>query len=106
MSILLPCDLATWPSVTSYLSVLASGLENIQDVIVILLHLHDLSNIAILDTSPVRPHNDELFDELFQVIEHQFSTEDRHRFLSKTLPCMAKYAAALPQLRSFISKTY
>ena len=41
MAILLPCDLSTWPSVMSYLKVLASGLDTIHDAIVIFLQIHD-----------------------------------------------------------------
>lgn len=99
MGILLPCDLSTWPSVTSYLSVLASGLDSVQDAIVILLQIHDLCNVAILNNDDVRDHNEHMFDHLYEVIEHQFSPEDRQRFLKKTLPCIAKFAEALPQLR-------
>ena len=99
MSILLPCDLSTWPSVTSYLNVLASGLDTVQDVIVILLQIHDLCNVAILNEEDARFHDNHMFDHLFEVIENQFSPVDRERFLKKTLPCMARYAAALPQLR-------
>jgi hypothetical protein len=40
-----------------------------------------------------------MFDHLFQVIEHQFSPEDKERFLKKTLPCLARYAIALPDLK-------
>ena len=49
MGILLPCDLSTWPSVVSYLNVLTSGLDSIQDVIVVLLQIHDLCNISIFN---------------------------------------------------------
>lgn len=97
MPILLPCDLATWPSVVSYLNVIASGLDTVQDVIVILLQIHDLCNVSVFDET--REHNEHIFDHLFEVIEHQFSPEDRQRFLKKTLPCIARYASALPELK-------
>ena len=99
MSILLPCDLATWPSVTSYLEVLASGLDSVQDVVVTLLQIHNLCNIAILNEDDSRPHDDQMFGHLFEVVENQFTNEDRERFLRKNLPCIAKCAAALPQLK-------
>ena len=46
-----------------------------------------------------RNHDENMFDHLFQVIEHQFSPEDKERFLKKTLPCLARYAIALPDLK-------
>ncbi len=95
----MPCDLTTWSSVTSYLNVLASGLDNIHDVIVVFLQIHDLCNVAILDENDAREHNEHMFDHLYEVIEHQFSPGDRERFLKKTLPCIARCAAALPDLR-------
>ena len=101
MSIILPCDLATWPSVTSYMEVLASGLDSVQDVIVTLLQIHDLCNVALLKTDNARHHDESMFDTLFDVIENQFSPVDRIRFLKKTLPCIVKYAGALPDLRYF-----
>ena len=92
MGILLPCDLSTWPSVVSYLNVLASGLDTIQDVIVVLLQIHDLCNISIFnDEEELRHHDEHMFDHLYEVIEHQFSLQDRERFLKKTLPCLARY---------------
>ena len=100
MAILLPCDLSTWPSVMSYLKVLASGLDTIHDAIVIFLQIHDLCNIAILHPEDARIHNDQMFDHLYEVIENQFSEEDKKRFLKKTLPCIAKFAASLPTLKS------
>ena len=99
MSILLPCELATWPSVTSFMEVLASGLDSVQDVVVTLLQIHDLCNVPLLNPEDARPHDEAMFDALFDVIENQFSPDDRNRFLKKTLPCIVKYAAALPQLR-------
>ena len=93
MGILLPCDLSTWPSVVSYLNVLASGLDSIQDVIVVLLQIHDLCNVDIFnDEDGARDHNENMFDHLYQVIETQFSPEDQERFLKKTLPCLARYS--------------
>ena len=100
MAILLPSDLSTWPSVISYLKVLASGLDTIHDVIVILLQIHDLCNIAILHPEDARPHNEQMFDHLYEVIENQFSEEDKERFLKKTLPCIARFAAALPNVKT------
>ena len=99
MSILLPCELSTWSSVTSYLEVLASGLDSVQDVMVAMLQIHDLCNVAILNPEDARPHDECMFDEFYEVIQHQFTDQDRTRFLKKTLPCIAKYAGALPELK-------
>ena len=75
MSILLPCELSTWSSVTSYLEVLTSGLDSVQDVMVALLQIHDLCNVAILNPEDARPHDECMFDEFYEVIEHQFTDQ-------------------------------
>ncbi len=99
LKVLLPCDLSTWPPVSQYLSVLASGLDSIQDAIVVFLQIHDLCNVPVLSNTPARRHDEHIFDELLTVIDRQFPPQDRERFLKKTLPCIARYAGALPQLQ-------
>ena len=91
--IVLPCDLQTWSLVQEYLVVLQSGVTA-EEMIVAMLRIYDICNISPNasenETDEKKIVDDHMFDDLKEVVESRFSPREAHRFLSRTLPCMAR----------------
>ena len=91
--IVLPCDLQTWSLVQEYLVVLQSGVTA-EEMIVAMLRIYDICNISPNasenETDENKVVDDHMFDDLKEVVETRFSSREAHRFLSRTLPCMAR----------------
>ena len=102
--VVLPCDLPTWSLVQEYLVVLQSAELTSEEMIVAMLRIYDICNISSHPDLPNEKDNnhsadddegsnsvdDHLFDDLKQVVEKHFSSRESQRFLSRTLPCMAR----------------
>ena len=92
--VVLPCDLPTWSMVQEYLVVLQSGVTS-EEMIVAMLRIYDICNVSPnaseYEDSEITSLDDHMFDDFKQVIEAGFSSRERERFLSRTLPCMARY---------------
>ena len=73
----------------------------IEEVGIALLRIYDICNVAPSSGSgDGRPETDDtMFDSFTALVGTQFSPRERNRFLSRTLPCMARYALALSELR-------
>ena len=93
--VVLPCDLPTWSMVQEYLVVVQAGVTS-EEMIVAMLRIYDICNISgnISEEREASDVDDHKFDDFKQVIENGFSSRERERFLSRTLPCMARYVAA------------
>ena len=92
--VVLPCDLPTWSMVQEYLVVLQAGVTS-EEMIVAMLRIYDICNISARPSEEEEDGSssvdDHIFDDLKKVIEQGFSARERERFLSRTLPCMARY---------------
>ena len=88
----LPCDLPTWSMVQEYLVVVQAGVTS-EEMIVAMLRIYDICNVSphVSDEGQQSGVDDHKFDDFKQVIENGFSSRERERFLSRTLPCMARY---------------
>ena len=88
----LPCDLPTWNMVQEYLVVVQAGVTS-EEMIVAMLRIYDICNVSphVSDEGQQSGVDDHIFDDFKQVIENGFSPRERERFLSRTLPCMARY---------------
>ena len=78
-----------------------SGDVTIEEVGIALLRIYDICNLAPSSGSGdgrCGP-DDTMFDSFTALVGTQFSPRERSRFLSRTLPCMARYALALSELR-------
>ena len=93
--VVLPCDLPTWSMVQEYLVVVQAGVTS-EEMIVAMLRIYDICNISanISEEGEASGVDDHKFDDFKQVIENGFSSRERERFLSRTLPCMARYVVA------------
>ena len=91
--VVLPCDLPIWSLVQEYLVVLQAGVTT-EEMIVAMLRIYDICNISPNATEnedvEITELDDRMFDDLKEVIETQFSAREAERFLSRTLPCMAR----------------
>ena len=99
ISAILPCDLPLWPKAQELLVSLQSS-TTMDQVADCMIKLHALCNVA----SDVNFKEDESEFEreirIFQfIVENQFTAEERERFMSRTLPCMARFAVSLAELR-------
>ena len=76
---------------------------SLDEMVIALLRIYDICNIAPSSgTGDGRSGNDideTTFDSLSCLIGGQFSPQERTRFLTRTLPCMARYALALGELK-------
>ena len=92
--VVLPCDLPTWSMVQEYLVVLQAGVTS-EEMIVAMLRIYDICNVSPNasenEDAEITNLDDHMFDDFKQVIEAGFSSRERERFLSRTLPCMARY---------------
>ena len=92
--VVLPCDLPTWSMVQEYLVVLQAGVTS-EEMIVAMLRIYDICNVSPNasenEDAEITNLDDHMFDDFKQVIESGFSSRERERFLSRTLPCMARY---------------
>ena len=91
--IVLPCDLPTWSMVQEYLVVLQAGVTS-EEMIVAMLRIYDICNISTNasenEDSEITDLDDHKFDDFKAVIETGLSSRERERFLTRTLPCMAR----------------
>ena len=91
--IVLPCDLPIWSLVQEYLVVLQAGVTT-EEMIVAMLRIYDICNISPNATEneddKIILLDDHMFDDFKEVIETRFSSREAERFLSRTLPCMAR----------------
>ena len=97
--VILPCDLPLWPNAQELLAKL-QRVAYISEAIDLMLELHKLCNIAAFDEDK----EDEVLIQkelrTFQfIIERQFTENERDRFLSRTLPCLARFAVSLKELK-------
>lgn len=106
MEVTLPCDLPTWEAVQEYLMVLQSGDITVEEMIVAMLRIYDICNIkpgsgdgTATACVEIGELDESIFDNFREVVENSFSPRERERFMSRTLPCMARYAIALKELK-------
>lgn len=90
--IVLPCDLPTWSMVQEYLVVVQAGVTS-EEMIVAMLRIYDICNISpdASEEGDATGLDDHKFDDFKEVVENGFSARERERFLTRTLPCMARY---------------
>ena len=90
--IVLPCDLPTWSMVQEYLVVVQAGVTS-EEMIVAMLRIYDICNISpdASEEGDATGLDDHKFDDFKKVVEDGFSARERERFLTRTLPCMARY---------------
>ena len=100
--LVLPSDLSTWTAVQEYLMILQAGDVTPDEMVVAMLRIYDICNVAPASGNgdgAAGEMDESIFDDFRDLVQTQFSSRERNRFLSRTLPCMARYAVALGELR-------
>lgn len=98
-TVVLPCDLPYWKVIQEHLVKLQSGEPLFaQNVAQRMIEIYNIANVSV-EENETRTSNPIAFHSFERIVDQQFSPLERERFLSKTLPCMARYALALEQLK-------
>ncbi|TRY68618.1 hypothetical protein TCAL_03228 [Tigriopus californicus] len=98
-SVVLPCDLPYWKVIHEHLVKLQSGEPLFaQNVAQRMIEIYNIANVSV-EEKETRTSNLNAFLSFERIVDQQFSSLERERFLTKTLPCMARYALALEQLK-------
>lgn len=93
--VVLPCDLPYWPAVQSLLLEL-QHVDDTDDLVRIMARIQAISNVSV-DPAITRP--DHSLEAFRSIVADQFPLPERARFFVRTLPCMARYAVSLKELK-------
>ena len=97
--VILPCDLPLWPKAQELL-VKLQRVAYVSEAIDLMLELHHLCNIAAFEERKEDEISVQKELRAFQfIVERQFSDVERDRFVSRTLPCLARFAVSLAELK-------
>ncbi len=90
----LPSSLPLWKPVQELLLGLQKPDLTVDDLIENMKQISSICDLS--DTTSPDPRG---LETLRLIVETQFSADERTRFLSRTLPCMARYAISLKELK-------